>query len=160
LTASEDEANLWDVGTGAHIRAFTGHVGDVNAVDFSPGGSVIVTGSSDETVRLWNTSTGELLQTLIGHTGGVNDVTFSQNGIYLSTAAADSTARLWATDLGEVELAPGPPAVLAAVPADSEVTLTWNPNPEDDITEYRLYRDTTPAPTTQVATMSADTEEY
>ena len=160
LTASDNEANLWDVQTGEHIRTFAGHAADVNAVDFSPGGTVIVTGSSDQTVRLWNTSTGELLQTLIGHTASVNDVTFSPDGMYLSTAASDSTARLWATDLGDDELAPRSPTGLTAIPGNSEVALTWNPNPEDDITEYRLYRDTAPSPATPVVTIPANTETF
>ena len=160
LTASDDDANLWDVETGTHIRTFAGHAGNVNAVGFSSGGTVIVTGSSDQTARLWNTTTGELLQTLIGHTASINDVVFSPDGMYLLTAASDGTARLWATDLGNDELAPRPPAGLTAVPADREVTLTWNPNPEDDINGYRLYRDTAPSPVTPVVTIPADTETF
>jgi subtilase family serine protease/flagellar hook assembly protein FlgD len=38
------------------------------------------------------------------------------------------------------DVAPAPPAGLAAVPGDGEVTLTWNANPEPDVTGYRVYR--------------------
>jgi len=160
LTASDDEANLWDVETGTLIRTFTGHTLDVNAVAFFPDGKVVVTGSSDQTARIWNTATGELLQTMVGHTAEVNDVAFSRDGMFLLTAASDSTARLWTPDLGDVEIAPITPTGFAAVSGDSEVTLSWNPNSEDDITQYRLYRDTTLGPTIPAATIPADTETF
>jgi WD40 repeat protein len=34
--------------------ALAGHTGPVNAVAFSPGGTILATGSSDETIRLWD----------------------------------------------------------------------------------------------------------
>jgi len=40
------------------------------------------------------------------------------------------------------------------------VTLTWNPNPEDDLAEYRLYRNTAPSPAVLVATIPADIETF
>jgi WD40 repeat protein len=52
-TASEDKtARLWDVATGAPVRAFTGHDLAVEDVAFSPDGTLLAT-ASFKTVRLW-----------------------------------------------------------------------------------------------------------
>jgi hypothetical protein len=39
-----------------------------------------------------------------------------------------------------VDLPPSPPTGLVAVPGDTQVSLTWNPNPEPDVVAYRVYR--------------------
>ena len=49
-----------------------GHWDSVHSVSFSPDGSTIASGSTDETIRLWNTNTGTHLRTLIGHTDSVS----------------------------------------------------------------------------------------
>ncbi len=46
--------------------------------------------------------------------------------------------------------APFAPQNLAAVPADSQVTLTWDANAEADFLRYRIYGGTTPTPTVQL----------
>jgi WD40 repeat protein len=40
----------------------------VNSVAFSPDGSMIASGSDDNTIKLWRVSDGALLRTLEGHT--------------------------------------------------------------------------------------------
>jgi WD40 repeat protein len=67
----------------------------VNAVAFSPDGSLLASASYDETVRLWNPSTGQEVQELEGHTGWVNAVAFSPDGSLLASASSDQTVRLW-----------------------------------------------------------------
>ena len=36
--------------------------------DFSPDGSLLVTGSADGSTRVWDTASGQLLETMVGHT--------------------------------------------------------------------------------------------
>ena len=83
-----------------------GHTGFVNSVSFSPDGSTVASGSSDNTVRLWDTVTGEEKATLRGHTDWVNSVSFSPDGSIVASGSGslwdfDNTVRLWDTVTGE-----------------------------------------------------------
>ena len=59
VTASESNSiiRLWDVKTGEHIYALSGHTEPVYSVAFSPDGKTIVSGSVDKTLRLWDVET-------------------------------------------------------------------------------------------------------
>lgn len=134
--ASDEPVDLWDVGTGDHLRAlpydiydanaghavgfssdgrfvagsgFTfvsvwslsddGHVqietGVVNALDFSPDGSLLVTGANDGSLRLWDPTTGQGVASASGNLGEVTDVAFSPDGASIATSSSDGTVRLW-----------------------------------------------------------------
>jgi WD40 repeat protein len=61
---------LWDVETGKQIRVFAGHTGRINALDFSPDGKQILSGSNDRTMKLWDAETGACLATLASFDDG------------------------------------------------------------------------------------------
>ena len=46
---------LWDTITGEQLGRLTGHVGDVYALEFTPDGRYLISGSADRTIRLWGT---------------------------------------------------------------------------------------------------------
>jgi WD40 repeat protein len=69
-----------------------GHRGRVNAVAFSPDGSMLATASRDRDVRLWSVASGTLLRSL-QHNSDVRAVAFSRDGRWLVTAA--SRAAIW-----------------------------------------------------------------
>lgn len=55
-----------------------------------------------------------------------------------------------------VDVPPAPPTGLVAAPGDARVTLTWNPSPEPDVVDYRVYRSLTAGgPYTALATTTA-----
>ena len=56
--SSDDTMKLWDASTGKEIRTFSGHIGNVNSVSFSPDGRYALSGSDDNTIKLWDVSTG------------------------------------------------------------------------------------------------------
>ena len=51
----DNTVHLWDVRTGQLIATLEGHTGSVNNLAFSPDGTTLASGSSDETIRLWHT---------------------------------------------------------------------------------------------------------
>ena len=104
LGITEHTIQLWDVATGEHQKTFTGHVGSVESLCWSPDGQTLASGGghtggepgwTDYKVRVWDVATGELRRTLIGHTDEVLSVRFSADGQTLASGSADGTVLLW-----------------------------------------------------------------
>ena len=102
LTGSNDTtAILWDRGSGAIVRTFAGHSGQIHSVYISSDARYVVTGSSDNTVILWNVATGSIVWTFSGHTGQVFSVYISIDMRYILTGSSDGTAVLLNFENGE-----------------------------------------------------------
>jgi WD40 repeat protein len=102
LTEGSQVAEVWDWGTGEHLRALR-HSGSVTQARFSPDGSRLATTSQDGTVRIWDPyrDASEPL-VLRGHTGPVGAVAFSPDGSRLASRSADGTVCVWALDLDDL----------------------------------------------------------
>ena len=86
---------LWDVESVQQRIAIGGHTGLVNALAFSPDGTLLVSASDDTTVRLWNPADGSSIATLEGHTAPVTDLKFTPDGTSIATVSNDGTVILW-----------------------------------------------------------------
>ena len=75
----------------------------IYSVAYSPDGSVLASGSHDQTICLWDVATGELKNTLIGHTHRVLSVMYSPDGSTLASGGWDNTVRLWDVATGELK---------------------------------------------------------
>jgi WD40 repeat protein len=95
VTASSNDARVWDAATGRELRALSGHSDFVTSVAFSPNGKMIITASEDKTAIIWDAATGRQLLILIGHSGKVTSAAFSPDGKMVVTASQDNTTRLW-----------------------------------------------------------------
>lgn len=93
------------------------HTSRVYVAAFSPQGTLLATGSNDNTIRVWNAQTGDLLFAPIRHDGGVYWLTFSKDGKSICSASVDGSTRVFDTATGE--------PITPKLPA-------WNGQPWDD----------------------------
>jgi WD40 repeat protein len=77
----------------------SGHTDRVNAVDFSPDGSLLASAGDDSTIRLWNTARADhpvpLGTPLHGPRGAIRALAFSPRGHLLAGTGDDGTVRMW-----------------------------------------------------------------
>jgi WD40 repeat protein len=105
---------LWDVATGKQLRRLEGHIDNINDVEFSSDGRMLVSGSKDQTVRLWDFATGKQLKMMQDTNGVASAVAVSSDGHTLATAGDNSpsgesevgdtvnTIELWDSTSGQI----------------------------------------------------------
>ena len=77
---------VWDVESHSKLTEINGHRNWVRAVDVSPDGTKIATGSRDKTVCVWSLSNGQRLLNPLEHDHWVVAVKFSPDGRLIATA--------------------------------------------------------------------------
>ncbi len=82
---------VWDVETGYSLHSLEGHQSDVLSLCFSADGTLLLSGSSDETLILWEVASGKRLLTFAGHAGGVPACAISEDG----RIAVSGTNNMW-----------------------------------------------------------------
>ena len=82
-------------------QTLTGHEREVVCVAFNPQGSMVASGSTDNTAKLWSVQDGELLYTLGDHTAEIVSLFFNTAGSQIVTGSFDRTARVWDAGSGE-----------------------------------------------------------
>jgi len=68
-----------------------GHTGEIVALDFSPDGTHLISGSNDGTARIWDLETGRG-RTLAADSESVRWVSYSADNERVATAGADRVA--------------------------------------------------------------------
>ncbi len=76
-------------------QVLIGHTDPVYAVDFTPDGRWIVTGSFDKSLKLWDAQKLQPVRTMTGHTGLVLSVRVSKDGSRIASGGLDKTIKLW-----------------------------------------------------------------
>ncbi len=78
------------------IKNFKGHSSSIYSVCFNHPGTMIVSGSKDNTIKFWDITSGVCIKTLTQHLGEVTcvEMNATQNNLLLS-CSKDNTNRLW-----------------------------------------------------------------
>ena len=77
VTACEDgKLRFWSLRDGSEMRPPIEHSDAVLAVDLSPDGRLMATGSRDMTARFWETATGQPAGPILNHANWVEDIAF------------------------------------------------------------------------------------
>ena len=115
----DGKIQLWDIMAAKALPTLRGHIdlplqpldqplhrgprskNQILAVAFSPDGTRLASGSTDETVRLWDLTNADEWMTLQKHTGWTNVLAFSPDGKMLASGSTDKTVQLWDTATGE-----------------------------------------------------------
>ena len=84
---------IWE--NGIKRRSWVAHEQMLVSAEFSPKGTLLVTGSQDKLVKLWDADTGTLKRTYMGHMAGVSHAVFSPDGKRIASASEDGTIRIW-----------------------------------------------------------------
>ncbi|KAF9432059.1 hypothetical protein BGZ76_011314 [Entomortierella beljakovae] len=80
-----------------------GHQGAVYAVQYSPNGKFLATGSFDKTVRIWDGSINQNeLYVLKGHGLNISDLAWGHDSTLLLSAAYDKTSKRWDVESGKL----------------------------------------------------------
>lgn len=100
--------SLYRVRDYSMLGSLIGHKGNVLSVDFSPDGTMVATGSIDQTARIWDAVSCAEMKTFGNHAGFVNVVKFSPDGKWM--ASGSERLRLWNVASGK-EIASFPKAI-------------------------------------------------
>ena len=87
--------------TGSQAAILSGHTKCVNSVTFSSDGTLVVSGSDDETVKVWDVQTGGIVKTFCGHKNRVQSVSISVDSTIIASGDWDGMIFLWDTEIWE-----------------------------------------------------------
>ncbi|HEX3642769.1 MAG TPA: serine/threonine-protein kinase, partial [Ktedonobacteraceae bacterium] len=139
---------------GTRLYTYRGHSKEVQAVVWSPDGSHIASGSSDETAQVWNAMTGIQVGAYRGHSGSVSGLAWSPGGRWIVSGSDDGTVQIWDVTTGvQVGTYYGHShAVCAAVWSPDEVLIAsgsfdktvqvWKASTGEHVLTYHGHSDT------------------
>ena len=81
--------------TGKEIKVFTGHIGHIYSIAFSPNGKILASASQDKTVKLWNVSTGAKIKSIKCGDSEIYDIAFSPDGKFIAAGGSDKMIKLF-----------------------------------------------------------------
>jgi hypothetical protein len=86
---------LWDISTGKELCRLAGLQDRIHEFAFSPDGTTVASGLTNDTIALWQVSSGKVIASFQGHRDRAMYLAFAPNGMMLATGSGDKTVRLW-----------------------------------------------------------------
>ena len=84
---------VWEWQSETYVLKQQGHYHSINALEFSPDGSVVATGGDDGKVKLWSLTSGFCYVTFSEHTAAVTDLCYVRGGHAIVSSSLDGTVR-------------------------------------------------------------------
>lgn len=107
-----------------HMYAvYTGHANEVTCDTWSPDGTLVATGSEDETVQVWDAMSGSRLMVYSDHRAKIWAVAWQPgpDGQQIASGGDDNHVRVWVVDTGATNLVyPGHTGAI--------YTIAWSPD--------------------------------
>src|SRR5262249_8645231 len=85
----------------ANLVVQTGHSNSITSIAFNFDGSLIASGSDDNTVKIWDVETGREIRTLTGNVAPVRQVAFSPVANILASAGDGDRIIVWDVESGQ-----------------------------------------------------------
>jgi WD40 repeat protein len=89
------DIRILEASDGSELDLLQAHTWRVNSLQFTPEGSLLLSGSRDKTAILWSLAEGTPIRVLEGHTDAINVVRISPDGRWVVTASNDQTIRVY-----------------------------------------------------------------
>ncbi len=86
--------------TNTGVLIFTGHLASVNALAWSPDGTLIASAGDDNFVQVWDSTSGQRKFIYTGHTEEVASVAWAPNGELVASGGQDGTVQVWSSANG------------------------------------------------------------
>jgi len=100
FTAGDKSVRMWDIARGTTLRMFTGHTGNITALECSPDGKMVASADDQGSIFLWDLEKGRMKKRMRGHgKGGVWSLSWSVESTVVVSGGADNTVRVW--DVGD-----------------------------------------------------------
>jgi Tol biopolymer transport system component len=77
-------------------------MGEIEAVDFNPEGTMLASGGDDGKLHIWDVRTGTKLFILSGHSGTVTHIHWSKHNQLIASASADGSIVVWSGLTGDI----------------------------------------------------------
>ena len=95
-TGTDRKITYWDAYDGQAIRILDGSEDkEINSLDVSPDGDVIVSGAGDKLVKLWGYDEGLCYYVGTGHSGSITKVKVSPDMQYIISSGSEGAIFIW-----------------------------------------------------------------
>ncbi len=89
---------------GEVVSEIQAHMDDINALDLSPDGKTIITGSSDKTIKSWDVQSGKEIKTYEGFEWKVTTVEYTRDGKYIAGGCNNGNIRIFNAETAQLYL--------------------------------------------------------
>ena len=86
---------IWDIQTGKLETALGTQKGRITSITFSPDGTLIASGSTEEMIYIWDVKSQKQIAEFKGQTGWGKSLAFSPDSALLASGGNDGVVRLW-----------------------------------------------------------------